>query len=88
MSKYLFHNEECDLHIGDIHAFANDQFNGVRIEWYANHIGFGQCDIIFNLDETGEPKISADTEHMCNQDNKSFLRALLDEIIDKVEVIE
>lgn len=89
MSKYLSKHGDFNLNIDNIHAFANDQFNGVRIEWYTDGIGFGQCDILFEDDEvTGGSKITADTEHMCKNDDKAFLRALFDEILDKIEVIE
>jgi len=87
MSKYLFKDREVNLSVDYIHAFDNEQFNGVRIEWYTNGIGFGQCDVLFDTDEAGDPKITADTECMCRQNDKDFLRALFDEILDKIEVI-
>lgn len=54
----------------------------ISIYWHGS-IGFGQYDLLFDGD-----KIQARSEYMDKNDNKSFLKALLNDIVDKVEVVE
>lgn len=79
-------HEVTDLTIDRVHAFDNELYNGIRIEWSAN-IGCGQCDIFREkADETSTWK--AHTESMSNNEDKTFLKMLLDKLADMVEVTE
>lgn len=77
---------ETNLEIESVHAFDNEKYNGIRISWSAKNIGFGDCDILFE-DGGGGTVISADTECMCNNNDKEFLRALLNELVDMTTII-
>lgn len=77
-------HEVTDLTIDRVRAFDNELYNGIRIEWSAN-IGWGQCDIFREkADETS--KWQAHTESMSSNDDKAFLKMLLDKLADMVEV--
>lgn len=77
-------HEVKDLTIDRVHAFDNELYNGIRIEWSAN-IGWGQCDIFREkADETS--KWQAHTETMSTNEDKVFLKMLLDKLADMVVV--
>lgn len=79
-------HEVKDLTIDRVHAFDNELYNGIRIEWSAN-IGWGQCDIFHEkADET--ITWQAHTETMSSNEDKTFLKNLLDRLADMVEVTE
>lgn len=74
------------LTIDRVHAFDNELYNGIRIEWSAN-IGWGQCDIFHEkADET--ITWQAHTETMSSNEDKTFLKMLLDKLADMVVVAE
>lgn len=78
--------EVKDLTIDRVHAFDNELYNGIRIEWSAN-IGWGQCDIFHEkADET--ITWQAHTETMSSNEDKTFLKMLLDKLADMVVVTE
>lgn len=79
-------HEVKDLAIDRVHAFDNELYNGIRIEWSAN-IGWGQCDI-FRAKEDDADKWQAHTESMSTNEDKVFLKMLLDRLADMVEVTE
>lgn len=54
----------------------------IRIFWSGN-IGFGQYDISFDKDGN----IRAESEYMDDNEDKWFLKMLLDKIVEKVEVV-
>lgn len=67
-----------------IDAFTKD---GVKenllvfiIQWSAN-IGWGECEFYYD-----GKKWTADTESMCSNDNKEFIRMLLDVFVKQIEV--
>lgn len=75
-----------DLTIDRVHAYDNELYNGIRIEWSAN-IGWGQCDI---FRDKSDPKETwkATTECMSTNDDKTFLKTLLDKLAEMVDVVE
>ena len=77
-------HEVKDLTIKNVYAFDNEMFNGIQIEWCAN-IGWGQCDI-FRAKEDAADKWQAHTESMSSNEDKTFLKMLLDKLADMVEV--
>lgn len=66
--------------------FENPDYNGIRISWSAANIGFGSCDVVFS-DFRGQ-KMYAETETMCDNDDKEFLKALFMDIVDQIDVID
>lgn len=54
----------------------------IGIDWVCN-LGFGTCQLRFMEDGT---RIVVDSECMCNNENKEFLRALLNKICDEAEI--
>ena len=79
-------HEVKDLTIDRVHAFDNERYNGIRIEWSAN-IGWGECDI-FRANEDAADKWQAHTESMSTNEDKTFIKTLLDKLADMVEVTE
>ena len=71
-----------NLEITNITLYKNFCYEGVRISWTAN-IGFGVCELYRERDSD---KCCADTEHMCDSENRKFLKMLLDKLADTVEV--
>lgn len=77
-------HEVKDLTIDGVHVFCNSKYAGLCIEWSAN-IGFGECRIF--LDKTDESmKWQADTESMSSNEDKTFIKMLLDKLADMVVV--
>jgi hypothetical protein len=70
--------DEINLQIKNI---ITHNGGGIRIEWTSD-LGFGQYDI-----QTREGKIIGHSEAMDNQDDKDFLRKLLELLADKTEVV-
>ena len=54
------------------------------IDWACN-LGWGRYELFFKENGT---KIIATSEHMDTNDNKDFLRALLEKICDMAEIVE
>lgn len=79
-------SKQFSVSVNYLHAFAHDKANGFRIGWDAEKIGFGECDILF-CDDGDVTNIQADTECMCSNDDKEFLRALFEDILNKIKII-
>ena len=77
-------HEIKDLTIESIEIYDNEYANGIHIEWCAN-IGWGQC-YIYRLKSDESGKYQADTEHMSSNNDRTFLKMLLDKLADTVEV--
>lgn len=74
-------NEITDLEIDDITVFnVSSKERVVNIKWSAN-IGWGECDLVYC-----DGKLYADTECMCSNEDKEFLKILFDKIIEDCEV--
>ena len=73
-----------NLTIDNAEAFANQRYEGVIFNWSAN-IGFGELTI---YRENGTNEWKADTEHMCEDNDKDFLQMVLDEWIDNIKITE
>lgn len=79
MNKILF-----ELDSIDITPFSNEEYEGVEIKWDSNQ-GFGTY-TLYRV--KGSSNWIADSEHMDSNENKNFLRKLLQKFADEVEVIE
>lgn len=75
-------HEITELQIDSINAYDNPSFCGLHIYWVSN-IGWGECNIYKAKDGT---QWKADTEHMCSNEDKTFLKMLLDKLADMAEV--
>ncbi len=56
---------------------------GIGINW-SGPIGFGQCAIYWGDDN----KLHADTECLCNDKDKNFLKMILNKLIDEIIIDE
>jgi len=72
-----------NLEINEIIPYQNDRYVGIKILWNAN-IGFGECDLYRNV---GSETWNADTEHMCDNKDREFMKMLMDKLVEKVEVV-
>ena len=70
------------LQIDKVKFFNNG--NGVVISWSAN-IGFGELTLYQSNEDN---KWKADTEYMCTNDDKEFIRMVLNKWVDDMEVEE
>ena len=74
--------EITNLEITEINPYSNPSFEGVSIYWTAN-IGFGECQF---YKAKGDDTWHVDTERMCSNEDKTFLKMLLDKLAEIVEV--
>ena len=63
---------------------SDKEIEVLGIDWACN-LGWGRYELFFKENGT---KIIATSEHMDSNDNKDFLRALLEKICDMVEIVE
>ena len=61
-----------------------EQIEVLGIDWACN-LGWGRYELFFKENGT---KIVATSEHMDSNDNKDFLRALLEKVCDMAEIVE
>lgn len=71
-----------NLEITEIAPYENSMWSGIKIRWCAN-VGFGECELFRT---TGSDQWCADTESMSSNDDKTFLKMLLDKLADMVVV--
>lgn len=64
-------------------CFKNEKYEGFRFNWDSN-IGFGQMTFLKNEDGT----IDVETETMSDNNDKEFIKLVLDKFIEKLNVIE
>lgn len=76
--------EEKDLkiRITDIWPVSRAVFplGGIGVNWFAENIGWGELVLYF----TDDGKLYADTEHMCSESDRRFIRGVLSEIANEV----
>ena len=70
------------LTIDEVSCFENSRRNGVIISWSAN-IGLGEL-TLYQRNE--DDKWKADTEYMCINEDKEFIRMVLNKWVDEIEV--
>lgn len=89
MAKFLTgRHGEVDVKTYDLHAFANESYNGFEIEWASSQIGWGSCTILFVKEGEDNTRIVVESEHMASNDDKAFLVSLFEDIIERMEVVE
>ena len=89
MAKFMTRRHgEVDIKLNHIKAFDNEKYNGLEIGWGNPNIGWGNCTFLFGSDESGDPKVVVESECMCGNDDKRFLKTLFEELIDLSDVVE
>lgn len=63
-------------------SFKNEKYEGFTLNWDSN-IGFGQMTFLKNGNN-----IDVETECMSGNDDKRFIKLVLDKFIEKLNVIE
>jgi hypothetical protein len=71
-----------DLEIDEVCCFENSKRSGVILSWSAN-IGFGELTIYKG---NGNDKWRVDSECMCNNEDKEFIRMVLNKWVDEMVV--
>ena len=54
---------------------------GIGVDWLSE-AGWGQCIFVWDKDK----KLHAYTEHMCSNENKTFIKAILELLVDEIIV--
>lgn len=76
--------EVCEIWANRQKAYDCPPIEVLGIDWACN-LGWGRYELFFKENGT---KIIAISEHMDSNDNKDFLRALLEKICDMAEIVE
>ena len=71
-----------DLSIENVEFFDNNTREGIYLSWSAN-IGFGEVKI---FREKYTETWKADTECMCSNDDKEFMRMVLNAWVEQIEI--
>lgn len=79
-----FEVDSINLNIREIDPFVNDKYTGFVIGWNSD-IGFGEYTVCRSVDSN---KWYAYSEHMDNNEDKAFLKELLKQFVDQLEVAE
>lgn len=79
-----FNVNEINLEIEEIIPFCNTEASGVSFSW-SSDIGFGEY-VVYR--EHGSDKWEAQSEYMDSNDNKNFLKKLLEKFVEMIEVVE
>lgn len=75
-------NNKINLKIDNFYPFVNEQFMGITIEWSSN-IGFGQYTI---YKPTDSDKWAADSEGMDDNQDKEFIKSLMELFIKELDI--
>jgi len=71
--------------ISDFYCFNNEKYEGFKLSWDSN-IGFGE--MTFSKNKNEESGWDVQTECMSNNEDKEFIKLVLDKFIEKLNVIE
>lgn len=81
----MMDRSKVNVEVCDVEPFANNKYKGFTLTWSGN-IGFGEYTIYQNADDPDKWK--ADSEHMDTTEDKWFLKLLMEDFINKLEVTE
>ena len=77
--------EEIEIYdLFEFHCFNNEKYEGFKLNWDSN-IGFGE--MTFSKSK-GEEVWEVQTECMSDNEDKEFIKLVLDKFIQKLNVIE
>ena len=79
-----FEVDKINLDAYDIEPFVNEKYTGFVIKWDSD-IGFGEYTIYKSIDSD---KWHGDSEHMDNNEDKSFIKELLKLFVEKLDVVD
>jgi len=79
-----FEVDKINLDAYDIEPFVNEKYTGFVIKWDSD-IGFGEYTI---YKRTGSDEWCGDSEHMDNNEDKSFLKELLKLFFEKLDIVD
>lgn len=74
--------DELDIVVDAVIPFKNEKYDGICIKWYGN-IGFGEYNLYKENEEDGW---HGDSECMDTNDDKAFLKLLMDKFIEQVKI--
>lgn len=74
--------DEIKVQVDDINTFFNDKYVGFVIEWSGN-VGFGEYTIYRS---TKGSSWHADSECMDDNEDKSFLKKLFEDLIEQITI--
>ena len=77
-----FEVDEINLDAYEFEPFINEKYTGVTIRWDSN-IGFGEYIIYKAIDSD---KWCAESEHMDNNEDKSFIKELMKLFIESLDI--
>ena len=73
---------QINLEVYDVEPFVNNEYKGFVIKWTSN-VGFGEYTIYQKL---GSDEWYADSEHMDANNDKAFIKELMDAFIDCLNI--
>ena len=73
--------KKYDIHIDDVWPVSREVFplGGIGVNWHAD-IGFGEASLYF----TNSGELHADTEYMCDHEDREFLKNVLAKLAEEV----
>lgn len=75
-------NLHPNVTVDEIIPFKNEEYEGLCFKWYGN-IGFGEYNI---YRKTSENQWHGDSECMDTNDDKSFLKILMEQFIERIDI--
>lgn len=79
-----FEVDKINLDAYEIEPFVNEKYTGIVIKWDSD-IGFGEYTI---YKANGSDKWHADSEHMDSNEDKAFLKELLKQFVDTLDITD
>ena len=83
MERYM-NDKEINVRITDIWPVSREAYalGGIGMSWCCDDIGWGELCLYF----TPDGKLHADTEHMCNSEDRVFMKKVLEKLAERVEI--
>jgi len=81
----MLNRDEIQVEVCGLQPFENEKFRGFSLIW-AGNIGFGEYTIYQPAND--QSVWFAESEHMDSKDDKWFLKKLMNDFIEKIEVKE
>ena len=76
--------DEINLCVHEVEPFMNEKYDGFVITWNSD-IGFGEYTVYKAI---GSADWKADSEHMDNNEDKAFLKELLKQFVEKLDIVD
>ena len=77
-------HEQVQVTVDAVIPFVNDKYTGICIKWFGN-IGFGEYNLYKINEEDGW---HGDSEYMDSNDDKWFLKMLMEQFIERIDIDE